>query len=512
MSVRHLGHMMLESGLRFADRPALCVDDTTYRYADLVTLASSIAGGLGKTQRCAVFGSRSVWAYAGVVGALVAGAVYVPLNLRHPLDRLISILTVANVDAIVLDAPSGELWRDLLARIPQSLTVILPDAAIPDWATSEPRHRYLGKADLVAPRCAKTVPQPGAYLLFTSGSTGAPKGVLVGHANVCHYLDTVTKRYALTPEDRCTQLFDLTFDLSVHDLFATWQAGAALYVPPDAARMAPSAYLRRHELTSWFSVPATIAGMAKLHQLREGAFPSLRWSLFCGEALPRVLAEQWAAAAPNSTIDNLYGPTEATIAVTAYRLPRPVTDLPEIVPIGEPFPDHRTVVVGEDGAPVSNGNAGELYVSGPQVSLGYWEQPDLTAERFAPPLGTWLGRWYRTGDRVQRTTHGLQFLGRMDRQVKISGYRIELQEVEIALRRVAGNVSAAVLVWPIDANGLARGLTGFVAEHGRPSDEILAACRRELPTYMVPATIHRVADWPLNTNGKTDYAQLRRML
>ena len=516
MSVRHLGHMMLESGLRFADRPALWVDGTIYQYADLLDHAARIAAALAAqtpVRRCAVFGTRSVWAYAGVVGALLADAAYVPLNLRHPPDRLLHVLAAAKVDAILLDARSMEHGRHLLSRLPYQVTVLIMDADIPDWAISEPRHTYLGQTVIgrLAPAVRAKWQEP-AYLLFTSGSTGVPKGVLVGQANVAHYLDTVAKRYQLTPDDRCTQLFDLTFDLSVHDLFATWQAGATLYCPPETVLRAPSAFVKRHELTCWFSVPATIASMAQLHQLRPEAFPTLRWSLFCGEALPRALAEHWAAAAPNSQIDNLYGPTEATIAVTGYRLPRPMTDLPDILPIGAPFPEHRAVIVGEDGRQVANGEAGELYLCGPQVSLGYWEQPEMTAERFAPPLGVWMGRWYRTGDRVRHTSLGLQFLGRIDRQVKISGYRIELQEVEIALRRLAGDVSAAVLVWPVDANGLARGLTGFVADHGHPSDEILASCRRELPPYMVPQEIHRVTEWPLNSNGKTDYVQLRRML
>src|SRR5262249_22796202 len=155
----------------------------------------------------------------------------------------------------------------------------------------------------LAPRPAPNALEPGdpwdgAYLLFTSGSTGAPKGVLVSHRNVTTYLRSVAARYTPNPEDRFTQLFDLTFDLSVHDMFLCWGAGAALYCPPESAKMAPREFVRRHELTVWFSTPSTAAFMLRARMLRPGDFPSLRWSLFCGEPLPKRVAEAFAAAAP----------------------------------------------------------------------------------------------------------------------------------------------------------------------------------------------------------------------
>jgi len=277
--------------------------------------------------------------------------------------------------------------------------------------------------------------------------------------------------------------------------------------------------VRRHELTFWFSAPSTAAFMMRARLLRPGDFPSLRWSLFCGEALPKRVAEAFAAAAPNSVVENLYGPTEATIAITAFRLPADPAarrGLPDILPIGAPLPGHVAVVLDAEGHPAPPGAEGELCLGGAQVTDGYWRRPDLTEARFAPPLGGapgWDGPWYRTGDRVRHALgYGLLFLGRLDRQVKIAGRRVELEEVEAALRRAAGCDSVAAIAWPVDAEGLARGVVGFVAEDSAASAAVLEACRRILPNYMTPSRLLRVADWPVNGNGKTDYARLRLMV
>jgi non-ribosomal peptide synthetase component F len=330
------------------------------------------------------------------------------------------------------------------------------------------------------------------------------------------YLRSAAERYSPTPEDRFTQLFDLTFDLSVHDMFLCWGSGGALYCPPHSAKMVPRNFVRRHNLTFWFSVPSSAALLSRLKLLSSGDFPSLRWSLFCGEPLSRQLALAWALAAPNSQIENLYGPTEATIAITAYRLPSTadaIGRLPDIVPIGHPLPGQQAVILGVDDQQMRFGEDGELCAGGTQVTDGYWDNPGLTSERFVRLPGCNAISWYRTGDRAKLTSqHGLIFLGRMDRQVKIAGHRVELQEVESALRQVTASDCVAAIAWPVDEHDLARGIVAFVATESRPDGEILAACREVLPTYMVPARIDRLNDWPLNPSGKTDYKQLHKRL
>ena len=523
-SASTLAGLFRHSAMRHSDRPALWVDGDFVSYGDLHALAARIAHGLAGavcahgTARCAILGNRGLIDFAGILGALLARCTYVPLNARHPPQRLSQIMNDAGAQALVVDRNHLDHARLLLEAVAQRVLVLLPDSAVvPDWAATMTRHRFLCSTDLGPADPGGLAPgntEDGAYLLFTSGTTGAPKGVLVRNGNAMPYLRSVAARYAPTPDDRCTQLFDLTFDLSVHDMFLCWGAGAALFRIPDNVRFVPRDFVRRHALTTWFSVPSTAAMMLGLRALRPGDFPSLRLGLFCGEALPKRLAVAWAAAAPHAMIENLYGPTEATIALTAFRMPRDAAALealPEIVPIGAPLPGQDALPVGSTGQPVSEGEEGELCLTGSQVTDGYWQRPDLTRERFV--RFDWDGRiWYRTGDRVRHTReHGLVFLGRLDRQVKIAGHRVELQEIEAVLHRAAG-ATAAVIAWPLGPDGLARGIVGFVGQTTRPIDDMLDACRQALPPYAVPSAIHRVADWPLNGSGKTDHARLRDLM
>jgi amino acid adenylation domain-containing protein len=400
----------------------------------------------------------------------------------------------------------------LLKGLPWPLTVLLPDAVTAEeWPLG---HRYIAQVDIesTAPIAPERIVDVGAYLLFTSGSTGAPKGVLISHANALAYIKSVAERYRPGPEDRFSQLFDFSFDLSVHDMFVAWSAGACLYCAPEGLASI-SDFIRRCGLTFWLSVPATAAFMRQMRMLRPGSFPTLRWSLFCGEALPMSLARAWYDAAPNSIIENLYGPTEATVAFTTYRLPKErCVELPT-VPIGTPLPGQRVMLIDDDGKPLRDGEVGELCLGGSQVADGYWRAPDLTAQRFRPPQDAAETRWYRTGDlAVMSSEHGLIFRGRIDRQVKIRGYRVELLEVENAMRVAAETDTVAAIPWPIDDGGLARNLVGFVAGSQKSAGEIIARCRDALPSYMVPSRIHRINDWPLNANGKTDYKSLTASL
>lgn len=519
-----LAALFCRSAARHAERPALWVEGSFISYFELQALAARIAGGLTDAGcaygavRCAILGKRGLLDFAAILGALLARCTYVPLNVRHPAQRLAQIMREAEAQALVVDCNHLDHANLLLESVPQRVLVLLPDTiSVPDWATRMTRHRFLCRGDLLQIGTGGIIPgsvHDGAYLLFTSGSTGAPKGVLVRNRNVMPYLRSAAARYAPAPEDRCTQLFDLTFDLSVHDMFLCWGAGATLFRVPDSARFAPRDFVRRHALTMWFSVPSTAATMLGLHALRPGDFPSLRLGLFCGEALPKRLAVAWAAAAPNAVIENLYGPTEATIALTCYRVPRDeevLDPLPDFVPIGTPLPEQDAQPVDPSGQPVPDGEEGELCLAGSQVTDGYWQRPDLTTQRFV--RFDWDDRiWYRTGDRVRRTReHGLVFLGRLDRQVKVAGHRVELQEIEAVLHRAA-NANAAAIAWPISPDGLARGIVGFVAQTTQSVENILNACRQALPAYAVPSSIHRVDDWPLTSSGKTDLASLRDLM
>ena len=324
-------------------------------------------------------------------------------------------------------------------------------------------------------------------------------------------------RYGIQPADRFSQTFDQTFDLSVFDLFVAWEAGACVYAMSPVDLLAPSKFINMNELTVWFSVPSIPAQMRKRNLLGPGTLPTLRWSLFCGEPLPRASAEAWQAAAPNSVVENLYGPTELTIACTVHRWhPRTSPELcvNDMVPIGIPYPGLTAVLVDENQRLVSAGDAGELCVCGAQTSPGYWKDPGKTAERFVkiPSAGRPDEIFYRTGDLARQLPNGEYVcLGRTDHQIKVLGFRVELGEIEGVLQKGKGVVQAVAMGWPV-SEGTAKGIVAFVNGAGIDPEELRNACKSSLPDYMVPNKIILMKDMPLNANGKIDRVALQALL
>jgi amino acid adenylation domain-containing protein len=348
--------------------------------------------------------------------------------------------------------------------------------------------------------------------LFTSGTTGQPKGVPVSFGNLDSYVRSASALLGLDPADRCSQAFNLNFDLSVHDIFVTWAAGACLYPLNAADLLAPARFLRAHALTTWFSVPALAMVMQRTRTLRPGVFPSLRQSLFCGEALPEATVEAWAQAAPNSRLLNLYGPTEATIAITCHEW-RPGTDTARygLVPIGRPIGAQRTHLLDEVGQLIDGPGRGELALEGDQVTRGYLNAPDLTAAAYVPVPGKPGARCYCTGDLVERDRDGLlHYVGRLDSQVKLRGHRIELQEIDRVLRASAGHDLAVAVALPLD--GPVQEIVGVVASADLDAQGVLDRCRARLPEAMLPARIVALDDLPLNDNGKIDRKAVAAMV
>jgi acyl-coenzyme A synthetase/AMP-(fatty) acid ligase len=244
-------------------------------------------------------------------------------------------------------------------------------------------------------------------------------------------------------------------------------------------------------------------------------YPQLRLSLFCGEALPVEIVRQWALAAPNSLIENLYGPTELTIACTAYRwsnLTSPAECDHGVVPIGEPFDGMKAVIVDEQLRQVPQGEAGELLMTGPQLSPGYWQDEGRTRKAFIAIPGR-NGTYYKTGDRVCRAAPDkpLLYLGRLDSQIKVLGHRVELGEVEAAVREASGLDGVVALGWPTSESG-AEAIEIFLQADNFDSEQLLGKLRRRLPAYMVPRNIRLLRRFPLNPNGKYDRKAMQMIL
>jgi amino acid adenylation domain-containing protein len=478
------------------DRTALRIGAKVISYGRLADEAGRIAAWLlqGEEGRVGVLARGSVRAYAAILGACLAGRAYVPLGVDLPGERLVDLVRRAGLCALVTDRAVDPRLRDAAP-----LRILEPGGA---------------GLRAIAPIGAPTAVAPGSvsYVIFTSGTTGQPKAVLVPAGAVRHCLAAERERYSFQEDDRVSQFYELNFDPSVWEIFMTLGAGASLHVVGPAQRMAPGRFIAGERLTVWSSVPSVIGFMLRTKQLRPGAFPSLRYSMFGGEPLPVAAAEAWRDAAPNSALDNQYGPTEATVACTGEWVGTPprVTPSRQTVAIGRPFSGMSVAIVDEGHRFLPAGEVGELAVSGPQLAIGY-DDAALTARRFPvldhPTLGS--RRRYLTGDLAYEDPDGhLHHLGRIDNQVKVVGRRVELEEIEAHLRAVSG-VDAAVVPWPVE-DGVASGVVAVLAQGAWSVEAVQRAMVRRVPSYMVPKRIVALASLPLSTNGKLDRHALAR--
>ncbi|MGC5015559.1 AMP-binding protein [Streptosporangium sp. DT93] len=564
---RTLHQWFAASAARFGDRTALEVGGERYTYAELEAMSAHLAARIaaacgGPPARVGLHAGRGVLAYAGYLAIQRLGAAAVPLNPAAPAARNRLVAASARLDLVLSDATheppdlAGPPGDDGPGSLGANLAG--PRGDVPPTLRVDPADvpRATASREAGAPREAGA--DDLAYVLFTSGSTGVPKGVPVRHRAVDAYLRHVIPRYGIGPGCRVSQTFDLTFDLSVFDLFATWGGGATLVVPGRYDLLKPVAFVARERLTHWFSVPSVVSVAMRLRRLAPGAMPSLRWSLFCGEPLTLRQADAWRSAAPGGVLENLYGPTELTLSCTEYRLPADRSLWPETangtVPIGLPYPGVEHLVLDGDGRPAEEG---ELCLRGVQRFPGYTD-PAVNAGRFtafdgdAPvPAGTGDGTvaahatvagegasavdgtvtgnatvaedltvtgdatvapelWYRTGDRVAWRDGLLVHLGRLDQQVKISGHRVELGEVECALRGQPGVQEAAVLALP-GPDGEPE-LTAACTGADLDAVALVKGVTQVLPGYMVPRSVTLLAELPLNANGKVDRRTLAGLL
>jgi len=470
------------------DRAAFRVGDEELTYAQADAMALRWAGALaelagGRPKAVGVLAEKSATCYVGILAALCAGATVVPLSPDFPAVRTQRMAAAAGIDALIVDQ-RGDRLVDQLPKLP-----VLG------------AHRPMPRGALAAPLPVE--PGDAAYVLFTSGSTGRPKGVPITHANLAHYFGLVDGWYQATPADTFSQTFDVTFDCAMFDLFTAWGAGAtAVAIPAVAYRDLP-AFLADQRITVWFSTPSAIGLVRRAGGLAAGGMPGLRLSLFAGEALKCADAADWQAAAVNSAVENLYGPTELTVTITRHRWSdaSPGLGVNGMAPIGLPNAGHDHLLLDPSGEPAET--EGELWITGPQLTAGYLDPAD-DGGRYTR-RGDRL--WYATGDRIRRVDNGeLVYLGRSDSQVQVQGWRVELAEIDHAVRGCAG-VEDAVTVGVESADS-----TELVVFYtGRPSStaEFAGQLRGALPTGLIPRHYRRLADMPLNANRKVDRLELR---
>jgi D-alanine--poly(phosphoribitol) ligase subunit 1 len=494
-----------DTARQYPDRIALVVDGRKLTYAEALKEVGRIVHWMRTSghapKRVGILAARGLEAYIGILASAWVGAAYVPIDIALPSFALIGILKRSGLDVLITDSAGSEkISEDVLAASPQRVLIHQRDLPV---AANRPVTDFdeLQRVEDPGEPAFMVAGEPG-YMMYTSGSTGVPKAVIVTVGGVDHLLWTLSYDYPVREEDRVAGTSPISFDASVYDMFSAWQVGAALYIIPVNISLAPAKFLQENEITIWFSAPSIAAQMARMGLLKPGSFPSLHRSLFSGEALPRVVAEAWQAAAPNSKVVNLWGATEISVMGIGQDYSPDCHLTGDFIAIGRPYRGVKTAIADENLKLLSNASKGELLLGGPQLALGYLDDEEKTRRAFIEIEGE---KWYRTGDLALRDANGiLHYLGRIDHQVKVlGGARVELGEIESHLRAVTGCESVAAVAWPMQG-GVALGIVGFIGGFNGKATEVRNALKERLPANMVPSRIQLMPEIPLNSNGKVD--------
>ena len=502
------------------EKPAIVSGADVLTYGELERQSNQLArllreSGCGRGDRVCLFLPKSPATIMSMLGVLKADCAYVPIDAASPAARTALILGAAEPSLILATAATSRLVGELQAQgAIGSVGIATLDAdPIPAAECRFARADLDGQPeDAVA---THNTPDDPAHLLFTSGSTGVPKGVVITHRNVAAFVEWGVDTFGIAADDRLSGHTPLHFDLSTFDIYGAFCAGAELHPIPPALNAVPhriAELVRSAELTQWFSVPSAMAYLAANDVVRHGDFPALRRVLFCGEVLPTPVLIHWMERLPHATFTNLYGPTEATIASSYYTVPEIPADMTDPIPIGIPCTGEELLVLDEELLAVPDGEVGDLYIAGVGLSPGYWRDEEKTAAAFLPdPRADGSTRVYRTGDLARVGADGLvYFHGRADQQIKSRGYRIELGEIETALATLAFLSEAAVVAVDSEGFGGTEICCAYAAsEPDVESGRIAGALRSALPAYMIPTRWLPFDELPKNVNGKIDRRGLK---
>jgi amino acid adenylation domain-containing protein len=488
------------------------LEEATNRFARLLRSA-----GCSKGDRVCFAIPKSPAAIVAMLGILKADCVHVPIDTASPAARVSKVLKSSEPRYVLGVASSAGLLADMLSQpdLRESVRLGWMESAPSEIQNLRPEFS-LGEADSFSaePPDYQNSANDAAHILFTSGSTGDPKGVVITHANVSSFVEWAVRYFGMNETDRVSCHSPLHFDLSTFDIFGAFAVGAELHLVPPQLSLLPNKlaeFIRSSRLTQWFSVPSVLNYMAKFDAVNFNDFPDLRRLLWCGEVFPTPALIYWMQRLPQVTFTNLYGPTEATIASSYYT----VSKCPEVatqpIPIGTACGGEELMVLDAQRHPVKKGEVGDLYIGGTGLSPGYWRNPEATNTAFFAYGEN--SRIYRTGDLARIAEDGLvYFVGREDTQIKSRGYRIELGEIEIALNSFTELKQCAVVTIPTDGfEGNLICCAYVVAEGESPisSAEIRRKLSALLPAYMLPSHWKEFSSLPQNGNGKTDRRKLR---
>lgn len=495
------------------EHAAFSFKGTELSYGELDAASNRLANallenGLQPGGRVGIYMHKALELGVAIYGALKAGGIFVPLDPFMPTERLQFIVDDCNIEHIVsADAKSKDL-AELSGSFTGWVYGVEADIGLQTLSWEQ-----IGDRPDAAPG-VWIVDQDLAYIMYTSGSTGQPKGMMHSHHGSISYARWGAQHVGLTAADRVASHAPLHFDLSIFDFFSTSQSGATVVlVPEPVTKFAASwtEYIEQERISVVFTVPFTLIEMLQRGVMDQRDLSSLRWVLFGGEPFPPKHLRALMKVVPNVRFTNVYGPAEAP-SCTCYDLPPYPEPFDEPVPIGTVSVNSEDLIIDEDDRECSIGEQGELCIRSSTLTKGYWNRPDLNERvyHYRESFGPFPDVYFRTGDLVVRHEDGLlRFLGRKDRMVKTRGHRVELDEVEAALATHAEVSEAAAFVVPDDLGSKAILAAVKVRDSGvAEAAELLQHARTKLPGYAVPQKLFVVDEFPRTSSGKIDRKEI----
>jgi len=515
-----LQDLLLESANKFPDRQAVVFKDEIITYEELEKITNKLANILfnkkiKKGDRIGIFLNKSIASIISIISILKAGAAYVPIDPLAPVKRLRFIINNCGIDCLITSPDKIEkIDQAFENHLPLKTIILTSDMS--ENLKSKLRARLIPWQAVLSMNdqslhSIKPIDSDIAYILYTSGSTGDPKGVMISHLNSLTFVNMACEFFQIQKEDILSNLSPLHSDMSIFDIFTAIKAGAAIAIVPESASIFPiklAESIQDNKISVWNSVPSALSLLAADENLDKFDFSSLRLILFAGEVFPLKYLRRLKKFIPAASFYNMYGQTEANSSLY-YRVEQMPSDDTGTIPIGTEFPNFEVFALDENNRKINKpGEKGELYIRGSSVALGYWGEAEKTETSFVKnPLSSNVQETiYKTGDLVTIDTDGnYLFLGRKDHMIKSRGYRIELGEIETAL--ASHEQVKNVVVIPIPDELIGNRIAAIIVPLNNDiikKEDIIAYCSQRLPKYMIPEIVDFRDSLPMTSSGKID--------